>query len=1371
MRLVTTAKRPEPAAGSSERANRYLVAVVVMTVALIVMAVIDDTGGDTVAPFVGAVAIASWYGGIGPGFVSIVAGFAASWLMILSPRGSWRFPDDSDVMRWVTTLAVAVIVLWASWALRRVGKEATVRAETAEHERFMTESVQLLATDLSSAVTQSDVAHTLVERLPGLLGAAGAAVGLIDGGELVIVDPAGASRQTVEPGMRLDLDLLTPLTTAARTGEVAIAATRDAFEDEFPDGAALAAYAMGALAVPLHSGGEVVGSMGFSFAEPDAIEDESVSFVQLAADLGGQALERARLYEQERASREALDRISRLAPRFGAETPESILATVCREAIETFKSEIAQVWAIDGEGFRILWREPESDTLPPGTAVQVSDFPGLAESMQRLETLFIEDSWRDVRGAALAHARAAGVRSSLRVPVAVGGRAERVLVLQWTRVVPEPSTSAIVLARRFADQAGLALAHAELRVAEVAVSRNAEETRRLLGVTAALAAALEPASVAEATLDEAFRGLGAAAGAVVRLSGGSELALVATRGYPDRTVEGWDRFDLDAGWPLSEAVRQNAIVALESPAERARLYPALPPTETHAAWLAVPLVAGGRVVGGLGLSFATARPFTGADREFVLALSRQAGQALERSKLLEDEHAARMRAERMASDLAQLHALATSLGSASRAREVTSIIGDQMVQGMGADGAAVFILSPDRETVSLLSVSGALTMDDLGGDAELSTGDPSPVVDAVRHSRAVWLSGDEPAAAFPVMAASRELGVGSVGIVPLVVEQKAIGALLIVFEGGREPTAEDRRFAETVARQAAQPLERVRLLEEERSSRLRAERATLRIRRLQTVTESLSGALTSNEVVDVFLTQASPAIGVDGVAIRLVGENGAAADEPAWRGDHARVPESWLDAPPQARTPVKDALADCAPLYFDDAASVAGAYPDLEQAPQDDVRSFAFVPLLAGRRLLAATVLTWPSRAFLGSEDRAFVEAFSSQCGQALDRAQRYETERTIAETLQRSVLPETLPSMEGATVAARYLPGTEAIDVGGDWFDTILLPDGRLCFAVGDVVGKGVQAAATMAQLRNGMRALTLDSSDPAAIVGKLNRLLEGFTDAPFATLAFAAVDPTTYETSLISAGHLPPLVLSPGREPELLEGTRGLPLGVDPDTSYEAWTTTFEPGSVLVLYTDGLVERRDRPLDEGLRLLIDAARGVEAGPDELVDLLIERLLGDEARRDDVAVLAVALDRAPLGMFSVRLPSDRDALIQLRRSFAGWLERSGISESDRRDVMLATWEASANAIEHALSPSEPVIEVEATLSGNKVRVEVSDRGQWTEPRERPDRGLGLHLIRSLMTSLTVEQGSGGTRVVMERSLSRERAGERGANGAEHRGT
>src|SRR5262249_21073535 len=212
-------------------------------------------------------------------------------------------------------------------------------------------------------------------------------------------------------------------------------------------------------------------------------------------------------------------------------------------------------------------------------------------------------------------------------------------------------------------------------------------------------------------------------------------------------------------------------------------------------------------------------------------------------------------------------------------------------------------------------------------------------------------------------------------------------------------------------------------------------------------------------------------------------------------------------------------------------------------------RAFAISPVGVGARPLGVAVFSWRDRLHLSPGERRFIEALTSQGGLALDRARQYESERVIAETLQRSVLPETLPAMQGVPVAHGYLRGTSALDVGGDWFDTITLRDGRLGFIVGDVVGKGVRAAATMAQLRNGMRAITLDAIGAEESVTKLNRLVSEYTDSPFATMAYVTLDPVTRETTLVSAGHLPPLVIGPGGDVALLEHGRGLPLGVDPD------------------------------------------------------------------------------------------------------------------------------------------------------------------------------------------------------------------------------
>jgi anti-sigma regulatory factor (Ser/Thr protein kinase) len=354
-------------------------------------------------------------------------------------------------------------------------------------------------------------------------------------------------------------------------------------------------------------------------------------------------------------------------------------------------------------------------------------------------------------------------------------------------------------------------------------------------------------------------------------------------------------------------------------------------------------------------------------------------------------------------------------------------------------------------------------------------------------------------------------------------------------------------------------------------------------------------------------------------------------------------------------------------------------------------------------------------------------------------------------------VLPRSIPVLEGVRIAARYLPGTTALDVGGDWFDTLMLPDGRLGFAVGDVVGKGVRAAATMAQLRNGMRALTLDESDPGRTMTKLNRLLEAITDAPFATVAFLVVDPNAHTASIVSAGHLPPLVIDPSGATRYVEEGRNLPLGVDADVPLEAGELVFEPGSFVVLYTDGLVERADRSIDDGLERLAAVDVPSDRDPETLADTILEQLLGGEALRDDVALLVLEIAGAAVPL-ELSLPADTASLTRLRSAVSDWLTSERVPPDDARDILLAVWEAATNAVEHGHREGGTVT-LHGAIVGDRVRIEIADEGRWQEPREREDRGLGLRVIRSLMTDVELEQSETGTRVVMERSVTRRTAG------------
>ena len=243
--------------------------------------------------------------------------------------------------------------------------------------------------------------------------------------------------------------------------------------------------------------------MGFPFVDADAVTSEIRVVARIAADLGGQALERAALYSQERTSREALDRILAVAPRFHqGRTTESVAASMCAEACRTFDCDVAQVWTPTGdEQLEVTWRDPPSSVIPVGTVLGFEDFPGLVDSMRALRPMFVSNAQEHTRGPARRHAQELGIVSSLRIPIAIGAQFERILTLQWEREIPEPPPSLVALARRFADQAGLAIEQVERRRAQ-------EQTRSLQAVTEALAAATTPAEVGAAIVREGVSALG-----------------------------------------------------------------------------------------------------------------------------------------------------------------------------------------------------------------------------------------------------------------------------------------------------------------------------------------------------------------------------------------------------------------------------------------------------------------------------------------------------------------------------------------------------------------------------------------------------------------------------------------------------------------------------------------------------------------------------------------------------------------------------------------------------------------------------------------------------------------------------------------------
>jgi serine phosphatase RsbU (regulator of sigma subunit)/anti-sigma regulatory factor (Ser/Thr protein kinase) len=384
-------------------------------------------------------------------------------------------------------------------------------------------------------------------------------------------------------------------------------------------------------------------------------------------------------------------------------------------------------------------------------------------------------------------------------------------------------------------------------------------------------------------------------------------------------------------------------------------------------------------------------------------------------------------------------------------------------------------------------------------------------------------------------------------------------------------------------------------------------------------------------------------------------------------------------------------------------------------------------------------------------DDESILVQLAQMTSVAIENVRLYEHERGIAATLQRNLLPSGLPDVPGVGAAARYLAGGAGVEVGGDWYELIPLASDKVGVAIGDVVGRGVRAAAIMGQLRVALRAYALEFESPAVVARRLAGFFQTIDPNQMATCVYAVLEPESGLLSYTNAGHPPPLLLGSDNRATYLEGDPGLPLGVIADTVYTEASVTLAPGSTLLLYTDGLVEERGQPIDVGLERLRSVVADSSHEPDLLCDRVLDELV-DGAAGDDVALLAVhslPLVSEPL---LLTLPADPATLLRLRRTLKGWLRHAGASAEESHDIVLATCEAAANAIEHAYGPGEAAFELDVRVTSGDVTVGIRDRGRWRPPRD-PRRGRGLPVMRELMDAVEVDSTAEGTNVLMRRTL------------------
>ncbi len=465
-------------------------------------------------------------------------------------------------------------------------------------------------------------------------------------------------------------------------------------------------------------------------------------------------------------------------------------------------------------------------------------------------------------------------------------------------------------------------------------------------------------------------------------------------------------------------------------------------------------------------------------------------------------------------------------------------------------------------------------------------------------------------------------------IVPLIARGRTIGALtLLSSREGRHYGEADLAFAEDLANRFALAADNARLYEE-------AETARQRLAFIANASEVLGRSLDLDRTLEQLARLAVPRLG-DWCSIELKEEGGRIRNVATAHVDPEKV---RLAERLRTRYPIDpEDPAGVAHVIRTGGAELYREIPDelLAEGARDEehlaairelgLRSAIIVPLTArGRTLGAVTLVHAESGRLYGEEDLQLAQELASRAAAAVDNASRYTREHEAVVALQESLLPQT-PTLDGVQFGARYLPATSALDVGGDWFDAFQVAPGRIGVAIGDVAGHGVDAAATMGQFRHGLQAYALEGDGPGSVVERVNRLSATFSAPVMATLVYGEVDRDRGTFSFVRAGHPPPLLRDRDGEVMRLESGGALPVGIEPNTRYEAEEVTLERGSTLLLYTDGLVEGKGG-LERGLGRLERLLEATSDSPAAVCDEVLGGMERERSRADDIAILALRI-------------------------------------------------------------------------------------------------------------------------------------------------
>ena len=417
-----------------------------------------------------------------------------------------------------------------------------------------------------------------------------------------------------------------------------------------------------------------------------------------------------------------------------------------------------------------------------------------------------------------------------------------------------------------------------------------------------------------------------------------------------------------------------------------------------------------------------------------------------------------------------------------------------------------------------------------------------------------------------------------------------------------------------------------------------------------------------------------------------------------------------------------------------------------------DLRAMIAVPLALGRRSLGVLVCASSADRKYGEEELELAKEVARKAAMAVENSRLFEAEQERSKALQQSLLGRPEVASAGVTAAWRYLPGTAELEVGGDWYDLIEREDGRILAAVGDVVGHGVQAATAMGKLRSAMDALGLVVESVPELIGRLDQFAEKIEEARFGTVAAVQLQPETGELSYSLAGHPPPLVIDPEGRSEFLEGGAGLPLciSLDDGNGRPEGRAFLGEGSTLILYTDGLIERRADSIDSGLERLKSAAVARSSyEPERLCDEIVDEFA--EGSLDDLVFLCIRREPLDSRIFNRVFPAVPKSLHAVRQEVRAWLGEQGLDRARVDEVIQACGEGCANTVRHAYGeqPGEATLELRLRSDGRLV-VRIRDSGLWRTQAHTESSGHGMEIMRALSQHVHIHRTPQGTTVVLE---------------------